>query len=75
MCRAEQIKHTSKTSERLEFTVRFKIILLSTCQLRASLLNSNSQFNFNSFRSDTINTYKIIVSYTKMFQKITGSRS
>lgn len=75
MRHAEQIKHTCETSERLEFTYRFKIILLSTCQLRASFLNANSQFNFNLFRSDTINTYKIILSYTKRFQKITGPRS
>lgn len=63
-------KTHSKTSERLEFTVLFKIILLSTCQLRQSPLNSNSQFNFTLFRNDTINTYKIIIGYTKGFRKL-----
>lgn len=68
LCRTN--KTHSKTSERLGFTVRFKIILLSTCQLRVSPLNSNSQFNFTLFRNDTINTYKITVSYTKGFRKL-----
>lgn len=74
MCRAEQIKHTRTISKRLEFTVLFKSILLSTCQLRASLLNPNSQFNFSLFLSDTINTYSI-VGYTKRSREITGPRS
>lgn len=68
LCRTNETH--SKTSERLGFTVRFKIILLSTCHLTVSPLNLNSQFNFTLFLNDTINTYKIIVGYTKGFRKL-----